>query len=67
MKHEEKLAELQAELARQDEALATAMRAVEELGDVDIRIAAEALREIEDACTPRASVISQPLYVGIRA
>lgn len=62
------LQEIQAELGRQDEALATAMKTLESFGDVQFQIPAEALRELEDACTVHTSTCSLTPYLnGVRA
>ena len=44
------LEDLKAELAQQNEALATAMNELTNLGDVQIQLPAETLRGVDDAC-----------------
>ena len=63
------LDDLQAELARQDEALATAMNELKDLGDVQIQLPAAVLSEIDETCTVHASAGSlNPNYLtGVRA
>lgn len=59
------LEDLQAELARQNAALETANTTLAELGDVQIQIPEELLTQLDDACTPQASVTTY--NAGLRA
>ena len=65
MTHDEKLEQLKTELARQDAALAEARQQLESLGDVQLDVPQEWLRDLEQACTP-AGIIPTALVVGIR-
>ncbi|CAN5677645.1 hypothetical protein BH09MYX1_BH09MYX1_61120 [soil metagenome] len=59
------LDDIQAELARQDQALATAMNDLNQLGDVQIQMPAETLRDLDDACTVRTTSSSlDPNYLN---
>lgn len=59
--------EIQAELARQDEALAAAMNELSNLGDVQIHLPEAVLREIDDACTAHVSSLNPNYLTGLRA
>lgn len=61
------LDEIHAELARQDEALATAMNEIRNLGDVQIQMPEAVLREIDEACTVHASPLNPNYVNGLRA
>ena len=61
------LDELHAELARQDEALATAMNELRNLGDVQIQMPEAVLREIDETCTVHVSSPTPNYLTGLRA
>jgi division protein CdvB (Snf7/Vps24/ESCRT-III family) len=55
MTHEEKLEALQAEFARQTEALAAASKQLAAMGDVELGIPREVLEQMDEACRVRVS------------
>ena len=65
MTHDERLAALRMELARQDAALEEARQQAEALAGAPIEVPEEWLREVDDACTPKG-MIPRALVMGIR-
>lgn len=63
------LEQMQAELEQQNEALGAAMKQLQNLGDVQIQLPEAVLRELDDACTVRATAGSLDLshLTGVRA
>ncbi len=53
------------ELERQNQQFESAMKALEELGNVGITISEETLRAIDEACEPRPQVTTT-VYPGVR-
>ena len=66
MNYEAQLAAIEQELARQDAELESAREQLSALGDCELSIAAETLRQIDDACVVRAST-NLPIHNGLRA
>jgi hypothetical protein len=66
MNYETQLAAMEQELARQDAELAIAREQLGALGDCELGIAAEILRQIDDACVVHVST-SLPIHNGLRA
>jgi len=56
----------QQELERQHEQLEAAMKALSEMGDVQLALPEELLRSIDEACAVRAPQTAN-LYPGVRA
>ncbi len=63
------LEQMQAELEQQNEKLGAAMKQLEDMGDVQVHLPDALLRELDDACTVRATAGALDLnhLTGVRA
>lgn len=66
MTHDETLAALHADIARQDSELELARQQLEGIGDQRVEVPEDFLRALEDACAPAATTPAA-IVIGIRA